>query len=74
MAPLDWVERVIDGTSEASGDPSKLVLGVPLYGYNWPIAVTGTCPTTAEGVTTVTNRSVDELAAAARRRPGATTR
>ena len=55
VAPLDWVERVIAGTSAASGDPSKLVLGVPLYGYNWPIAVTGTCPTSAEGVTTVTN-------------------
>ena len=62
VAPLDWVERVIAGTSAASGDPSKLVLGVPLYGYNWPIAVTGTCPASAEGVTTVTNRSVDELA------------
>ncbi len=62
VAPLDWVERVIAGTSAASGDPSKLVLGVPLYGYNWPISVSGTCPTSAEGVTTVTNRSVDELA------------
>ena len=38
VAPLDWVERVIAGTSAASGDPSKLVLGVPLYGYNWPIS------------------------------------
>ena len=45
VAPLDWVERVIAGTSAASGDPSKLVLGVPLYGYNWPISVSGTCPT-----------------------------
>ena len=62
VAPLDWVERVIAGTSAASGDPSKLVLGVPLYGYNWPIAVTGTCPASAEGVTTVTNVSVDDLA------------
>ncbi len=62
VAPLDWVERVIAGTSAASGDPSKLVLGVPLYGYNWPISVSGTCPTSAEGVTTVTNRSVDDLA------------
>ncbi len=62
VAPLDWVERVIAGTSAASGDPSKLVLGVPLYGYNWPIAVSGTCPASAEGVTTVTNVSVDDLA------------
>lgn len=62
VAPLEWVDRVIAGTSAASGDPSKLMLGVPLYGYNWPIAVTGDCPSTAEGVTTVTNRTVDELA------------
>ena len=44
IAPLDWVDRVIAGTTAASGDPSKLVLGMPLYGYNWPIATTGTCP------------------------------
>ena len=62
VAPLDWVDRVIAGTSAAAGDPSKLILGVPLYGYNWPIAVTGSCPSTAEGVTTVTNQSVDDLA------------
>ncbi len=67
VAPLDWVDRLIAGTSAAAGDPSKLILGVPLYGYNWPIAVTGSCPTTAEGVTTVTNQSVDDLA---RRRGG----
>jgi HAD superfamily hydrolase (TIGR01509 family) len=62
IAPLGWVDRVIAGTSAASGDPSKLVLGVPLYGYNWPTATTGTCPDDADGVTSVTNRSVDELA------------
>ncbi len=63
IAPLPWVEQVIAGTIAASGDASKLVLGVPLYGYNWPVATTGTCPSTAEGVTSVTNRTVDELAA-----------
>ena len=63
IAPIDWVDRVIAGTSAASGDPSKLVLGIPLYGYNWPVATTGTCPADAEGVTSVTNRSVDDLVA-----------
>jgi HAD superfamily hydrolase (TIGR01509 family) len=63
IAPLDWVERVIAGTTAASGDATKLVLGVPLYGYNWPVATTGTCPETAEGVTSVTNRTVADLAA-----------
>ena len=70
IAPLAWVDQVIAGTVTASGDPSKLVLGVPLYGYNWPVATTGTCPDSAEGVTSVTNRTVDELAA----RRGATPR
>jgi spore germination protein YaaH len=63
IAPLAWVEQIIAGTSAASGDPSKLVLGVPLYGYNWPVATSGTCPSTAEGVTSVTNRTVADLAA-----------
>ncbi|MBA3288996.1 MAG: hypothetical protein H0U21_13445, partial [Acidimicrobiia bacterium] len=64
VAPLEWVERVIAGTAAASGDPSKLVLGVPLYGYNWPTSVAGECPEELnEGVTTVTNRTVDALAA-----------
>ncbi len=63
IAPLAWVDQVIAGTIAASGDPSKLVLGVPLYGYNWPVATSGTCPSTAEGVTSVTNRTVADLAA-----------
>jgi spore germination protein YaaH len=64
IAPLDWVQQSIDATAEASGDPSKLVLGLPLYGYNWVVATAGTCPTgQAEGRSTVTTRSADELAA-----------
>jgi spore germination protein YaaH len=62
VAPLDWVDRLIAGTSAAAGDPSKLVLGIPLYGYNWPISTTGECPPDAPDVTTVTNRTVDALA------------
>jgi spore germination protein YaaH len=63
VAPLDWVDRVIAGTAEASRDPTKLVLGVPLYGYNWVVAADGTCPSTAEGTTTVSNLTVDDLVA-----------
>ena len=63
IAPLPWVDRVIAGTSEASGDPSKLVLGIPLYGRNWVVATSGTCPDTAEGTVGVTTRSAGELAA-----------
>jgi HAD superfamily hydrolase (TIGR01509 family) len=61
IAPLDWVQRVIAGTSAASGDPAKLILGVPLYGRNWPVSAAGECPESAPGVETVTNRAVDDL-------------
>ena len=63
VAPLDWVRRIVAGTTEASGDPSKLFLGVPLYGRNWVTATSGECPESAPGVETVTNRVVDELVA-----------
>ncbi len=35
IAPLAWVEQAIEGTKKAVADDSKLVLGVPMYGYNW---------------------------------------
>ncbi|MGI9030020.1 MAG: HAD-IA family hydrolase, partial [Ilumatobacteraceae bacterium] len=63
VAPLDWVDRVIAGTSEASGDPSKLVLGVPLYCYNWVQATSGECPSSAEGTTNVNNLTIAALVA-----------
>ena len=63
IAPLDWVQQAIDGTVAASGDPAKLVLGIPAYGYNWVVATTGTCPAgEEEGRTGVTARSAPELA------------
>jgi HAD superfamily hydrolase (TIGR01509 family) len=62
IAPLDWVQRIITGTSDAVRDPSKLVLGIPLYGYNWPTEASGDCPDWAPGITTVTSRTVDDLA------------
>ena len=63
IAPLQWVQRIVAGTTAAVDDPSKLVLGVPLYGYNWPTATSGDCPDgAAPGVTTVTEHTVDELA------------
>jgi spore germination protein YaaH len=68
IAPLPWVQQAIDGTAKASGDPSKLVLGLPLYGYNWVLSTTGTCPEKAEGKTTVSARAAPDLA----KRRGAT--
>ncbi|MFV0306115.1 MAG: HAD-IA family hydrolase [Desertimonas sp.] len=63
IAPLPWVDRIIAGTTAASGDPSKLILGIPMYGRNWPVSTTGECPDTAPGVEPVTNRVVDDLIA-----------
>lgn len=68
IAPLSFVQRAIDGAIEATGQPEKLVLGLPAYGRNWPVSVTGVCPEPDEdndisvpGTTTVTARSVDDL-------------
>lgn len=63
IAPFDFVQRSIDGTLSVVKDPSKLVLGIPAYGYNWPISTTGVCPGPVEGRTTVTTRSIHDLLA-----------
>jgi spore germination protein YaaH len=64
IAPVDWVEQAVDATADVVGDRSKLVLSIPLYGYNWPVTTIGTCPADqVEGRTGVTIRSVDELIA-----------
>jgi spore germination protein YaaH len=62
IAPLPWVERVVEGTKEASGAPEKLVLGLPMYGYNWAAGDTGGCPESETvGRTAVTIRNVGDL-------------
>ena len=61
IAPLPWVQQVIDGVVEVTDRPDKVVLGIPVYGYNWPTGANGTCPTTAEGRVGVTARSVHDL-------------
>jgi spore germination protein YaaH len=64
IAPLDWVRTAVEGTAEASGAPEKLVLGIPLYGYNWPTTTFGTCPPAEDvGRTSVTIRNVADLVA-----------
>jgi HAD superfamily hydrolase (TIGR01509 family) len=61
IAPLDFVQRSVDGVLSVVEDPSKLVLGIPVYGYNWPIDVSGECPDDADGRVTVTPRNLDDL-------------
>jgi HAD superfamily hydrolase (TIGR01509 family) len=63
IAPLSFVMQAISAAKKAVGDDSKLVLGVALYGYNWPIATVGTCSANQEGKTSVSQRNVDELIA-----------
>lgn len=63
IAPLAWVESTITGAIEAVGSPDKLVLGIPAYGRNWPIFVSGVCPADAEGRTSLTTLTVDDLIA-----------
>ena len=64
ISPLSWVADTIAGVSLAVPEEfhHKLVLGVPAYGSNWVVSSVGDCPASAEGRTTVTARSVDELA------------
>ena len=65
IAPIDWVADVIAGIT-AVVDPEHLdrvVLGIPSYGYNWPIATVGTCPSDAPGRTGITAATVDDLLA-----------
>jgi HAD superfamily hydrolase (TIGR01509 family) len=63
IAPLSFVEQAISAAKKAVHDDAKLVLGVALYGYNWPIATVGTCPADQEGKTSVSQRNIDELIA-----------
>ncbi|HRE02284.1 MAG TPA: glycosyl hydrolase family 18 protein, partial [Ilumatobacteraceae bacterium] len=43
IAPLDWVEGLVRDAA-AMVEPHKLILGVPVYGYNWPVSTLGVCP------------------------------
>lgn len=62
IAPLNFVEHSIIGAIDATGDPEKLVLGLPAYGRNWPYVETESCPASElQGRTSVTARSVDAL-------------
>ncbi len=63
IAPLSFVRQAVAAAKQAVGDNSKLVLGVALYGYNWPVATVGTCPANAEGKTSVSQHNIDELIA-----------
>ena len=62
IAPLEFVQRAIDGAVEATAAPEKLVLGVPVYGRNWSTGSTGDCTgAELEETTGVNARTVHDL-------------
>jgi HAD superfamily hydrolase (TIGR01509 family) len=64
IAPLDFVRNSVRAAKDAVDDDSKLILGVALYGRNWLVATSGTCPADAPGaVTNVTQNNIDDLIA-----------
>ena len=63
IAPVDWVRSVVKAAKKAVGDDTKLSLGVPLYGRNWVVATTGTCPADAPGRTNPNLHEIDALVA-----------
>jgi spore germination protein YaaH len=36
VAALGWVEKNIQAAVEQAGDPKKVMVGIPAYGYDWP--------------------------------------
>ncbi|CAB4890730.1 unannotated protein [freshwater metagenome] len=43
IAPLAWVQNLVQAARSMVA-PGKLVLGVPVYGYDWVVSTTGVCP------------------------------
>ncbi|MCU1364449.1 MAG: putative glycosidase [Ilumatobacteraceae bacterium] len=43
IAPIAWVKDIV-ASAKKLVPADKLVLGVPVYGYDWPAQITGTCP------------------------------
>ncbi len=47
IAPIGWVSDLVGDIKEMV-PPEKLILGVPVYGYNWPTSILGICPADQE--------------------------
>ncbi|MCU1392603.1 MAG: putative glycosidase [Ilumatobacteraceae bacterium] len=43
IAPIAWVTDIVDSAKKLV-PADKLILGVPVYGYDWPTDVAGVCP------------------------------
>ncbi len=63
VAPMPWVADALRAAKRVSGAPSKLALGIPLYGYSWVTSTTGPCPDgTSTGRVAITQRGLADLA------------
>jgi len=47
IAPIEWVRDVVKSAKKLV-TADKLVLGIPVYGYDWPAGIVGTCPGTPD--------------------------
>jgi spore germination protein YaaH len=47
IAPTEWVREVVDDLKDIV-PPEKIDLGIPAYGRDWVVSVTGTCPADQE--------------------------
>jgi len=43
IAPIEWVRSLVAAITELV-PPDKIDLGIPTYGYDWVLTVSGTCP------------------------------
>ncbi len=67
IAPIEWVRGLVDAITELV-PPEKIDLGIPTYGYDWVVSVTGVCPpdqtpetramSTVRAARTVTERGI----------------
>lgn len=63
IAPYEWVRSAVKAAKKAVDDDTRIVLGIGLYGRNWVVGTTGTCPASAEGTVETTLRNMDDLMA-----------
>jgi spore germination protein YaaH len=64
IAPISWVRDVVVSAKKLVPQ-AKLVLGIPVYGYDWPADVVGTCPDAGSGQPARRNVSSKSAAALA---------
>jgi len=60
IAPIGWVTSLVHAIAKIV-PPAKLDLGIPVYGRDWPVSTTGTCP--ADQTPSTTSISTVEAAA-----------